>query len=45
MAPAVDKSNEDFTFIMTCLKYSAEKPKINFEDVAKELGTATSKQW
>ncbi|OQV05854.1 hypothetical protein CLAIMM_10516 [Cladophialophora immunda] len=37
MAPA-NGSTEDFTFIMTCLKHAEVKPKINFEEVAKETG-------
>ncbi|KIW97206.1 uncharacterized protein Z519_02598 [Cladophialophora bantiana CBS 173.52] len=37
MAPAKG-TTDDFTFIMTCLKHADVKPKINFEEVAKETG-------
>ncbi|OAL35529.1 hypothetical protein AYO20_05148 [Fonsecaea nubica] len=37
MAPATN-SVDDFTFIMTCLKHADVKPKINFDEVAKETG-------
>ncbi|EXJ72268.1 uncharacterized protein A1O5_04772 [Cladophialophora psammophila CBS 110553] len=37
MAPAKG-TTDDFTFIMTCLKHADVKPKINFEEVAKEMG-------
>lgn len=36
---------DDFTFIMTCIKHSSEKLKVDFEEVAKELGAKGSKAW
>jgi hypothetical protein len=44
MAPA-QSGSDDFNFIMTCLKHAAEKPKINFEEVAKELGSKSGNAW
>ncbi|OAP61148.1 hypothetical protein AYL99_03349 [Fonsecaea erecta] len=37
MAPA-SGSPDDFNFIMTCLKHVETKPKIDFDEVAKEIG-------
>lgn len=36
---------DDFKFIMTCLKHSSEKPKVNFDEVAKETGAKSAKTW
>ncbi|OCT50631.1 hypothetical protein CLCR_07631 [Cladophialophora carrionii] len=34
-----ESENDDFKFVMTCLKHTSEKlPKPNFDEVAKELG-------
>jgi len=44
MAPP-HQSVDDFTFIMTCLKYADSKPKVNFEEVAKETGSKSGTAW
>jgi hypothetical protein len=36
---------DDFTFIMTCLKHSTDKPKVNFDEVAKEIGAKSGNAW
>jgi hypothetical protein len=37
---------DDFTFIMTCWKHSdGGKPKVNFEEVAKEIGAKNANTW
>ncbi|EXJ62572.1 hypothetical protein A1O7_03010 [Cladophialophora yegresii CBS 114405] len=33
-----ESENDDFKFVMTCLKHTVEKPKPNYDEVAKELG-------
>ncbi|EXJ83812.1 hypothetical protein A1O1_07439 [Capronia coronata CBS 617.96] len=41
MAPTKTES-DDFKFIMTCIKHSADKIKPNFEEVAKEMGAKSA---
>jgi hypothetical protein len=44
MAP--NKSgDEDFKFIMTCIKHAPERIKPNFEEVAKEIGAKNATAW
>lgn len=40
MAP--EGPNDDFEFIMTCLKYTDSKTKPNFNLVAKEIGAKSA---
>ena len=43
--PAPSTVTDDHTFIMTCLKHTTDKPKINFDEVAKELGSKSGTAW
>jgi hypothetical protein len=37
--------DEDFKFIMTCIKHSPPAAKPNFDEVAKELGAKSGNAW
>ena len=37
--------DEDFRFIMTCIKHSPPAAKPNFDEVAKEIGAKSANAW